>query len=126
MKKLLLLVIGTCLLAFGPNAFADEEMCGYLNVLEITIYESIDSNDVPISNCDLWIDFTFDSGQGPYTIPATAFGTQLNLALLKAYNYNETIDGCLLLTILPPNNFTVKVHNVTFGEVTPTCKGYCQ
>ena len=117
MKKLLILVVCTTLLVFGTKAFADAdvEICGYFYVLEITLYKSYRFMDVPIAPCELWIDFYPHSGQGPYTMPATAFGTQLNLALLKAHNFDETVDSCLLLTIIPPNRFVVEVNNATFG-----------
>jgi hypothetical protein len=115
MKKLLILVVCTTLLVFGTKAFADVEICGDFYVLEITLYDSSRFWDVPIAPCELWIEFFPHSGQGPYILPATAFGTQLNLALLKAYNFDETVDACLLLTIIPPDRFVVEVNNATFG-----------
>jgi hypothetical protein len=103
------------LLAFGTNAVADEILCGDFFVNAINLWESDPGTDVPIAPCELWITFAPESGQGPWLLPATAFGTQLNIALLKAYNFGLLVQGCVALVIDPPNDFSIRVTNLSEG-----------
>ena len=115
MKKIVILTLCVGMLVFGSNALADELICGFAQPFYIDLYESDPGTDVPIAPCDVWFNFITENNQGPYTLNATAFGTQLNLALLKAVNFNETISMCVWLTILPPNQFDIRIRNVDFG-----------
>ena len=117
MKKIVILTLCVGFLVFGTNAIADEIICGEVTVLGINLWESDPGTDVPIAACDLFINFAPESGQGPYDLPATAFGTQLNLALLKSFNFAETVDACVALVIEPPNGFTIRVLNADFGII---------
>ena len=78
----MMLMLCVPFILFGTNAIADEIICGLIDVQGINLHESNDL-DIPVAACDLLINFAPESGQGPYDLPATAFGTQLNLALLK-------------------------------------------
>ena len=116
MKKIVILTLCVFLLAFGTNAVADEILCGDIFVNAINLWESDPGTDVPIAPCDLWITFGPASGQGPWLLPATAFGTQLNLALLKAHNFGIAAQGCVALVIDPPNDFSIRITNVSEGD----------
>jgi hypothetical protein len=115
MKKLVILTLCVGLLVFGTQAFADELLCGRMNVTYINLWESDPGNDVPIAPCDLWFNFAPESGQGPWLLPAEAFGTQLNLALLKSFNWDEEVSVCLWVIIDPPNEFSIRIRNIDFG-----------
>ena len=118
MKKIVILALCVVFLGgFGTNAVADEIICGLIAVNGINLWESDPGNDVPVAACDLFITFAPESGQGPYDLPATAFGTQLNLALLKSFNFGEIVAGCVALVIDPPNEFSIRVLNAEFGFV---------
>ena len=114
MKKIFILILFAAVLLISTNAVAEEPICGLLSVQQITLFKSDFGSDVPVAPCLLSIEFFTENGQGPYIIPATAFGTQLNLALLKSFNFAEVVDACVELTIIPPNNFLVEVVQVTF------------
>jgi hypothetical protein len=116
MKKLVILTLCVFFLVFGTKAFADEIICGRADVLWITLWESDPGNDVPVEPCDVWISFVTENNQGPYTLPATAFGTQLNLALLKALNFQENVSACLVFTIIPPNQFELRIRDIDFED----------
>jgi hypothetical protein len=96
MKKVLMIGLAVAFIFIGTNALADEPICGDMLVNHIRLYES-DANDVPTAPCDVQFTFTTDQGQGPYQLAGTAFGTQLNLALLKAQNGNYNFWGCVFL-----------------------------
>ena len=119
MKKLFMIGTLCAALVFfvSATALADEVICGTMEVDAITVYESYDSDDVPIAPCDLEIYFR-TATQGPWVLPATAFGTQLNLALLKVYNEGLDVDACLLVRLDPgpPRTFDLRVRDVTFGD----------
>ena len=61
-----------------------------------------------------------DSGQGPYVLAATASGTQLNLSLLKAFNFPEELPlhACFYLDFIPgnPPTFSLRVQKVEFTD----------
>jgi len=115
MKKLAILTLCVGLLVFGTQAFGDELICGRINVQYINLWESNPDNDVPLEACDLWVNFFPESGQGPWLLPVTAFGTQLNLALLKSLNFGEEVSVCAWLVLDPPNDFTVRIRDIDFG-----------
>ena len=84
MKKFLMIgSLCLVLVLFTGSAFADITYDGRCQVLYIALTES-NALDVPVAPCDVIVDF-FLAPQH-FTIPLTAFGTQLNLALLKAWN----------------------------------------
>ena len=115
MKKIVILTLCVVMLVFGAKAFADELICGVAQPFWINVYESDPATDVPVAPCDVWMNFLTENGQGPYTLPATAFGTQLNTALVKAVNFQEQVSMCVYLTILPPNGFDIRIAYIDFG-----------
>jgi hypothetical protein len=110
MKKLLM--IGTLcfvLIAFVGTASADWPFKGFCTVDYIKLYWSPvrgddayvgvgGINDVPLKPCELWLNINV-AGE-TFKVFCYAEGTQLNLALLKAFNGNEVVscDGSLELT----------------------------
>lgn len=120
MKKIMILAMVAAMMVFAGSAFADETWCGSFCVDEITVYESSCSTDVPVQACDVLINWYFGedcTGQGPYLIPVTACGTLLNVALLKAWNEDLCIEGCILITFVDPfPTFSAKILNVTFDD----------
>ena len=115
MKKIVILTLCVVMLVFGAKAFADELICGVAQPFWINVYESDAATDVPIQPCDVWMNFLTENNQGPYTLPATAFGTLLNTALVKAVNFQEQVSMCVWLTIIPPNGFDIRIANIDFG-----------
>ena len=80
MKKFLMIgSLCLVLMLFTGSAFADITYLGLCKVNYIALTESYDGNDVPVAPCEVIVDFYYE-GQ-TFTIPLTAFGTQLNLAL---------------------------------------------
>ena len=108
MKKLLM--IGTLclvLMAFVGTASADWPFKGRCDIEYIKLYWSPVRNgeiptqladDVPVKPCELWLNINV-SGE-TFKVFCFAEGTQLNLALLKAFNGSENVscDGSLELT----------------------------
>jgi hypothetical protein len=78
--------------------------------LAIQLLPSAKDTDVPLGACTVLLDFLPPSGQRN-TIVATAIGTQLNLALLKACNFNETIGMCVIWRF---GTSSFRVSNVLF------------
>jgi len=96
-------------------------ICGTIDeILSLTLYESDPGEDIPISPCELDFVFTSHSGQGPYVLTASAFGTQLNLSLLKAFNFPEELplDACFFIDLTPgnPPTFSLRVQKVEFTD----------
>jgi hypothetical protein len=124
MKKLIVLALVAAFVVFAGTAYADEEWCGTLQVDSIVINESDPNTDVPVAPCDLLIQWTFASGQGPYLLPALAYGTLLNTALLEAHLEGGApgvvVDACLLaiLNPLPPFTFDLTISQIEFGSRT--------
>jgi hypothetical protein len=76
-------------MAFGAVASADEFLEGTIDeIQEICLYESDCDTDVPVEPCEVKFVFTTLNEQ-TYTIIASACGTQINLALLKMFNWYE-------------------------------------
>ena len=71
-----------------------------------------DSNDSPIAPCELEIVFTME-GNSTYTLPVTAFGTQLNSAMLMAFNERKSFWGCLDVILYP---FKARVISAGFWK----------
>ncbi len=126
MKKLLIaLSLGiTLLLAATPSAFAGIYICGYGTVDYIVIYES-DPGDVPVNPCDVWVTVEVCPPDDPdctapeiFSIYAEAYGTQLNLALLKALNYEERISMCLYL-YFDKKGYHARITYIDFGDDPP-------
>jgi len=101
MKKLLI-VMGFCamLLFASRSARADEyfDVNGTVNSIEV--WHSSPLTDVPVASCDLNVTVTTANNQ-TYTIPAEAFGTQINLALWDARVNNRTISMRLRVRLYP-------------------------
>ena len=113
MKKLLtgIALCAAVLLVTAPTAQASSDtllkVCGYAEVSAMRLYESHTSNDVPVEVCDVSIEMfdlieDYEDGSTFGTVhdtdwgfEATASGTQLNLALLKAQNFAEEIIICV-------------------------------
>jgi hypothetical protein len=147
MKKLLM--IGTLcfvLVLFTGSAFADWPFKGTCHVDYIKLFWSpvrggesglwtYDSqpvslpDDVPTDPCELWLTVTV--ANETFKVFCYAEGTQLNLALLKAFNGNETVscDGSLELTpiTLPDatcptcqtQGFSCFIKDIDFGTPDP-------
>ena len=108
MKKIL--IIGTLCLAlmFAVSpAFAGMDLCGDFTPTSITIYKSNPGDDPPA--CDVTATVVLN-GQ-TYDFDVTAYGTELNLAVLKAWNEGLTINGCMHIVIRP---LTVDLLSLTF------------
>jgi hypothetical protein len=118
MKKIVILTLCVFMLVLGTKAFADELLCGTLYPVQVNVWESSPFNDVPVAPCDLQIFFITENGQGPYILPATAFGTQLNVSLVKALNFGDILQACLIYNVVPPDGIVFRVRDVTFfGEI---------
>ena len=115
MKKIITSICLIALVGFFvcSIASADEKMCGTGKVTAIRLYESNIGNDVPIQACDVAIRFTTENNQTSI-ITATAFGTQLNLALLRALNSGECIEICLTYRFIGGTRVTFIVNNIAF------------
>ena len=117
MKQVLtgIVLCAAMLLATAPAALAEGsggsdtllKVCGYGYVSAMRLYESHTSSDVPVKVCDVSIEMfdlieDYEDGETFGTVhytgwgfEATASGTQLNLALLKAQNFEEMIIICV-------------------------------
>jgi hypothetical protein len=120
MKKIITSICLIALVGFFvcSTASADEKICGCGKITAIQLYNS-NGSDVPNRACKVAIDMITDikpdgSGGQPYVVTATAFGTQINLALLKAFNYQEDIYICTLMRLVAPSRVTFKITDVTF------------
>jgi len=101
MKKIIVLAMVAAFMVFAGTASADENWYGTLMVDSIIVCESDCATDVPVAPCDLLINWTFNSGQGPYLLPATACGTLLNVALLKVWNEQLVVNAALTSRLVP-------------------------
>ena len=136
-------MIGTlCLLlvAFVGTASADWPFKGTCQIDYIKLYWSpvrggektgavTPIDDVPVKPCELWLTITV--AQETFKVFCFAEGTQLNLALLKAFNANETVscDGSLELTPIQipgatcptckTQGFTCYIKDIDFGVPDP-------
>ena len=124
MKKI---ITSMCLIVFVlvglfvcSTANAGMEFCARATVKAITLYSSCAcgcevGNDTPTQSCKVALEFDFPNGETSL-ISATACGTQINLALLKAFNFNEDVYLCLYMTWDPAHGgvVTYDIKNVTF------------
>ena len=109
MKKLLI-AIALCAFLAAP-ALADEPLYGTLLVQCITLNDG--HTPAP---CKIVAALRTCAGQN-YVLPMYATGSQINLALLKAFNYGETVFAGMLLNLSPPDGspFKIDIKKVTFG-----------
>ena len=131
MKKI---ITSVCLIVFVlvglfvcSTANAGMEFCARATVKAITLHSSCAcgcevGNDTPTESCKVALEFDFPNGETSL-ITATACGTQINLALLKAFNFNEDVYLCLYMTWDPAHGgkVTYDIKNVTFpvGAIFP-------
>ena len=134
MKKLFLVAMMATFMIFGASsAFADMSFEADICLISICVYESDPMTDVPAlgevvlgqtvftlpgTPCDIVATVFDDFGQ-EFEITGTAFGTQLNLALLKAWNENLRIRALIGFAFGEPNTFWVK--KACFDENTVAC-----
>ena len=107
MKKILLIMaLCAAFLCVGTSASADI-WCGSANILGICLTDS-NAADVPNDAC--CVNFTYfpDGNIAGFNLWGTAFGTQINLALLKAYNDQRV--G--VTPLLPPIDVQLDVTQV--------------
>ena len=117
MKKVLMfaLIIG---FVWVGNAVADEHIAGRCFINYIQIYESqpcgtgeLDCGE-RIRACD--VEFTFFTPNfQEYILFGRAYGTALNLAILKALNFQEEISCRLTYQFVP--GFDIEIDWVDFG-----------
>jgi hypothetical protein len=124
MKKI---ITSVCLIVFVlvglfvcSTANAGMEFCARATVKAITLHSSCAcgceyGNDTPTESCKVALEFDFPNGETSL-ISATACGTQINLALLKAFNFKEDVYLCLYMTWDPAHGgvVTYDIKNVTF------------
>jgi len=91
----------------SSSAFAGVDMDGIGRVDYIELNK--DNTKLP---CDLII--TITTNNQTYTMPATAKGTQLNLALLEAYKSINPVSLKLHVILAP---MSVEVMAVDFGKI---------
>jgi hypothetical protein len=117
MKKIitsmcLILLVG---LFVYSTASAGEPFCGIAQINAITLSASDCGTDVPIAPCKVALTFPFPNGEIAQ-ITATACGTQINLALLKAFNESESVYVCMYMAWDPlhGNTVTYVINSVSF------------
>ena len=115
-------MIGTfcfVLMLLGAPAFAGWPFKGTCHIDYIKLFYSPVRNgeistqvadDVPIQPCQLWVNITVSNE--PYKVFCFAEGTQLNLALLKAFNADEDVSCDVVLDLT-----TIQIPDST----CPTC-----
>ena len=96
-------------------ASADEQYCGVATITAITLYASDCSTDVPLQPCQVALTFPFPNDEIA-AITAQACGTEINLALLKAFNDKEQVYVCLDMIWNPASGEQVSyvINSVTF------------
>ena len=97
MKKIFTSICLIALVGFFvcSTAVADETLCGTAIVKAIRLLPSNAQTDVPLGACLVAVEFTTQNNQTA-VITAVAYGTQINLALLKALNFRERIGMCII------------------------------
>ena len=85
--------------------------CARATVKAITLHSSCAcgcaaGNDTPTESCKVALEFDFPNNETA-NITADACGTQINLALLKAFNFKEDVYLCLYMTWDPAHGGTV-------------------
>lgn len=114
MKKIITSMLLIAFVGFFviSTASAEEPLCGCGKVLGIQLLNS-NTSDVPRGACKVAVSILTDNGQ-TWTFTALAFGTQINLALLKAYNYQEDVEICTLIRQIGPSKVAFTITDVTF------------
>lgn len=114
MKKglMIALIIG---FVWVGNAAADETICGFCEVTYMEVYKSqpcdgIDCGEF-IRPCEVGFIFT-SPNQQVYDLFGRAYGTALNLALLKAGNFGETVSCCFTFRFVP--GFDIEIDKIDF------------
>ncbi len=92
----------------------ERPMCGVAYINYITLHESDPETDVPLEDCRLWLTLTLQDGR-TFHVEAVAKGTQLNIALLKAFNFNKRISVCVFLEPGVPGIF-FRIIKAGFNE----------
>ena len=112
MKKIFTSICLIALVGFFvcSTAVADETICGTAIVKAIRLLPSNAQTDVPLGACLVAVEFTTQNNQTAL-ITATAFGTQINLALLKALNFRERIGMCIIWRFA---SSSFRINEVTF------------
>ena len=117
MKKIitsmcLILLVG---LFVCSMASAHEDYCGVATITAIQLSASDCATDVPLAPCVGALIFPFPNGEVA-KITATACGTQINLALLKAFNESESVYVCMYMAWDPlhGNTVTYVINSVSF------------
>lgn len=137
MKKLLMVVVlcAAFMLALGPVVAQAESpftvyVCGIASVNSITLTDST-YEDIPIGNGIVDLDLCITEIRGDevnsihYPIVATAFGTQINLALLKAQNMVELFGVCVEIWLYCPPGEVVCGGRITSFECLPESVDPC-
>jgi hypothetical protein len=120
MKKIITSICLIALVGFFvcSTAIADEVICGCGKITAIQLFQS-NASDIPVKVCQVAVDMVTDvkpdgSGGQRYVFTATAYGTQINLALLKAFNAQEDIKVCTLMRLTGPSTVSFRITDVTF------------
>jgi hypothetical protein len=115
----------TAIQLYASNTDCSDVVAGFANNTAPTSFCYLCTSDVPKEACNVALNFAFPNNENS-NITATACGTLINLALLKAFNYQEEVDICLGMAWDPDhgNTVTYKILNVTLsssgGGVTTT------
>ena len=115
-------ILCLALMSLVSTAYADYVVCGRINLAQyIKLYPSNPDTDVPLKPCELIVNFQYKAPEKgsvvqDFLIPVTAFGTQINLALLKAKNWKENISACILVTGWLP--FTAVITEIDFDDLS--------
>ncbi len=119
MKKIFTSICLIALMGFFvcSTAVADETICGTAIVQAIRLLPSNAQTDVPLGACLVQLEFTTNNNQTA-VITATAFGTQINLALLKALNFRERVGMCIIWRFA---SSSFRINEVTF--IAPDSSG---
>ena len=131
MKKMFLIVALCVAFCFVGTSAIAAEWCGTATILGVCLAKS-PTNDVPPACC---VDFSFSPAVagGPWVLSGTALGTQINLALLKAFNDQRNPDltnplgpvGLVIdaTQVFGPlgSSWTFDITMVGFGTCDPCC-----
>jgi len=98
-------------ISLHPDNMPLDQLCGTATIDSIVI-KGFNDDDVPILETDVLFDIIFDTGEGPFLISAEAYGTQLGIALLEAYEGQIAVNVCLDVMPFIPVSFWV--YSVTF------------
>jgi hypothetical protein len=102
----------------GCDDTTSSAVAGFENNAGPASFSYLCTSDVPIAPCKVALTFPFPNGETA-EISATACGTQINLALLKAFNESEPVYICLYMAWDPLHGNTVSyvIKDVSFPAV---------